>query len=54
MGLSDGYGVVIGTKAGSHRDPPDNFGRDYHGHLVVHSPDGNYCCAIDGDPQFMS
>jgi hypothetical protein len=45
--------VVIGTKAGYHRDPPDNFGRYYHGHLVVHAPEGNYDCAINVDPQFM-
>jgi hypothetical protein len=53
MGLKNGYGVVIGTKSNYYRDPPDNFGRYYHGNLVVHTPNGNYHCAIDVDPKAM-
>lgn len=53
MGLSAGYGVVIGTKSNYYRDPPDNFGRYYHGNLVVHASTGDYHCAIDVDPQSM-
>lgn len=53
MPLSNGYGLVIGTKQDYFRDPPDNFGRYYHGNLVVHAPLGNYKCAIDVDPKNM-
>ena len=53
MGLTNGYGLVIGTKSDYYRDPPDNFGRYYHGNLVVHAPNGNYHCAIDVDPKAM-
>lgn len=53
MPLSDGYGLVIGTKHDYFRDPPDNFGRYYHGNLVVRAPLGNYKCAIDVDPKNM-
>ncbi len=53
MPLANGYGVVIGTKHDYFRDPPDNFGRYYHGNLVVHAPLGNYHCAIDVDPKNM-
>ena len=53
MPLSNGYGVVIGTRHDYFRDPPDNFGRYYHGNLVVHAPLGNYTCAIDVDPKNM-
>lgn len=53
MPLANGYGVVIGTKSDYYRDPPDNFGRYYHGNLVVHAPLGNYHCAIDVDPKSM-
>ncbi len=52
MGLKDGYGVLIGTKSNYFRDPPDNFGRYYHGNLIVQAPLGNYHCAIDVDPKF--
>lgn len=51
MGLKHGYGLVIGTKSDFFRDPPDNFGRYYHGNLIVHAPAGNYHCAIDVDPK---
>lgn len=53
MGLTNGYGVVIGTKSSYARDPPDNFGRYYHGNLFVQTPNGVYKCAIDVDPQNM-
>jgi hypothetical protein len=53
MGLKHGYGVLIGTKYNYYRDPPDNYGRYYHGNLVVHAPSGNYHCAIDVDPKAM-
>ena len=53
MGLTHGYGLVIGTKHAYFRDPPDDFGRFYHGNLVVHAPNGNYHCAIDVDPKAM-
>lgn len=53
MGLSAGYGVVIGTQANYFRDPPDNFGRYYHGNLIVNTPAGNFHCAIDVDPKNM-
>ena len=51
MGLAHGYGVVIGTKADYFRDPPDDFGRFYHGNLIVQAPAGRYHCAIDVDPK---
>ncbi len=53
MGLSNGYGLVIGQKSGYYRDPPDNYGRYYHGNLTVRTPGGDYHCAIDVDPKFM-
>jgi hypothetical protein len=53
MGLANGYGLVIGTKSNYFRDPPDDFGRYYHGNLIVHAPNGNYHCAIDVDPKGM-
>lgn len=53
MGLNDGYGLLVGTKFNYYRDPPDNFGRYYHGNLIVHAPAGNYHCAIDVDPKSM-
>lgn len=53
MGLSNGYGLVIGQKSNYYRDPPDNFGRYYHGNLIVGTPAGDYHGAIDVDPKFM-
>ena len=53
MGLTDGYGVLIGTKKDFYRDPPDNFGRYYHGNLVINTPAGDYRCTIDVDPKFL-
>src|SRR5215211_6332921 len=43
------YGVLLGTKVGYHRDPPDNFGKFYHGHIDVQTPGGLYNTAIDVD-----
>ncbi|WLI91380.1 DUF2278 family protein [Massilia sp. R2A-15] len=53
MGLTNGYGLVIGPKSNYFRDPPDNFGRYYHGNVIIHTPAGEYHCAIDVDPKFM-
>ena len=53
MGLTNGYGVVIGPKSDYYRDPPDNFGRYYHGNLIINTPNGDYHCAIDVDPKAM-
>ena len=53
MALSDGYGVVVGQKADYYRDPPDDYGRYYHGNLVIQTPAGQYKCAIDVDPKNM-
>lgn len=53
MGLTNGYGLVIGQKENYYRDPPDNFGRYYHGNLVINTPGGDYHCAIDVDPKSM-
>lgn len=49
MPLTDGYGVVIGTIHDYFRDPPDNFGKYYHGNLVIATPAGHYKTAIDVD-----
>jgi hypothetical protein len=53
MALSDGYGLVIGTLVNYYRDPPDNYGRYYHGNLILGTPAGQFHCAIDVDPKFM-
>jgi hypothetical protein len=53
MGLSNGYGVVIGQKTSYYRDPPDNYGRYYHGNITISTPAGLYQCAIDVDPKAM-
>lgn len=53
MGLKHGYGLVIGTKLNYFRDDPDDFGRYYHGNLVVDTSQGAYHCAIDVDPKNM-
>jgi hypothetical protein len=49
MPLSDGYGFLLGTINSYFRDPPDDFGKYYHGNLIVSGPAGNYRCAIDVD-----
>ncbi len=45
----DQYGVVLGSLADFTRDPPDNFGRFFHGHVKVNVPGGVYNCAVDVD-----
>jgi len=49
MPLSDGYGAVLGTISAYYRDPPDNYGKYYHCHLGVATPNGTYECAVDVD-----
>ena len=49
MPLTDGYGVLIGTISNYYRDNPDDFGRYFHGNLVISAPAGSYRCAIDVD-----
>ncbi|KAK0638917.1 hypothetical protein B0T16DRAFT_422120 [Cercophora newfieldiana] len=51
MGLSNGYGVLIGTKTNYYRDNPDDFGRFYHGNLEVAADGKSFHCAIDVDPK---
>lgn len=50
MPLND-YGVLIGAKAGYHRDQPDAFGKYFHGHIDVDTPQGRYETAIDVDSE---
>jgi hypothetical protein len=45
----DRYGVAIGTYVDFYRDPPDDFGRWYHGHLKIATPAGTYTSALDVD-----
>ncbi|MDA8100935.1 MAG: DUF2278 family protein [Nitrospiraceae bacterium] len=54
MPLSNGYGVVIGTIGNYYRDPPDNYGKYYHGNVYVNTPAGDYHCAIDVDSKKSS
>jgi hypothetical protein len=49
MALSNGYGVVIGTKSNYYRDPVNNYGQYFHGNVDVATPAGSYHCAIDVD-----
>jgi hypothetical protein len=49
MGLSHGYGVLVGTIANYYRDDPDAAGRYYHGNLIVAAQGHEYRCAIDVD-----
>lgn len=49
MPLSDGYGVLIGNIQNYYRDDPDNYGKYYHGNLIIGAPAGSYRCAIDVD-----
>lgn len=53
MPLSHGYGVVIGTLHGYHRDPVNNYGQYYHGNVEVQAPAGIYRCAIDVDSKAL-
>jgi Uncharacterized conserved protein (DUF2278) len=43
------YGVAIGTFVSFQRDPQDQFGHWYHGHLTIATPAGNYASALDVD-----
>jgi hypothetical protein len=43
------YGVAIGTYVSFYRDPPDNTGRWYHGHVQIATPAGQYTSAVDVD-----
>jgi len=43
------YGVAIGTYVTFARDPQDQFGHWYHGHLTIQTPAGAYQSALDVD-----
>jgi hypothetical protein len=43
------YGVAIGSLVRFYRDPPDGFGRWYHGHVEVMTPSGLWSSALDVD-----
>jgi hypothetical protein len=43
------YGVAIGSYVSFARDPQDQYGRWYHGHLTISTPDGEYQSALDVD-----
>jgi len=43
------YGVAIGTFVSFARDPQDQFGRWYHGHLTIDTPAGHFQSALDVD-----
>ena len=45
----ESYGVAIGTIKSFYRDDPDEYGKYYHGHIQLKTPDGIYECAIDVD-----
>jgi hypothetical protein len=45
------YGVLVGTKVGYYRDQPNNFGKYFHGHIDVQTPNQLYNTAIDVDSQ---
>jgi uncharacterized protein YukJ len=49
MGLSEGYGVLIGTKSGYDRDHPKHPGSFHHGHLFITSDTIQYDCPVDVD-----
>jgi len=48
-GLSDGYGVAVGSKIRFYRDDPNDFGRYHHGNLIIRAGSREYRCAIDID-----
>jgi Uncharacterized conserved protein (DUF2278) len=50
MALKD-YGVVLGAKAGYHRDAPNDFGKFFHGHIDIQTPGQLYNTAIDVDSE---
>jgi hypothetical protein len=43
------YGVAIGSLVRFYRDPPDAFGRWYHGHIELSAPSGIWTSALDVD-----
>lgn len=43
------YGVAVGTLVRFFRDPSDDFGRWYHGHIEVSTPSGVWTSALDVD-----
>src|SRR5262245_44328529 len=43
------YGVAIGDLIRFFRDPPDHFGRWYHGHVEISTPSGTWTSALDVD-----
>jgi hypothetical protein len=43
------YGVAIGNLIRFFRDPPDHFGRWYHGHVEISTPSGIWTSALDVD-----
>lgn len=49
MGLSHGYGVLLGSLTGYKRDDPNDFGKYMHGVLTLSTPAGPYKCAVDVD-----
>ncbi|MBD7913386.1 MULTISPECIES: YukJ family protein [Clostridium] len=53
MGLSNGYGVAIGTLKNYYRDPINNYGQYYHANVELQTPLGIYKCAIDVDSKSL-
>ncbi|GGD29005.1 DUF2278 family protein [Nocardioides daphniae] len=49
MTLSHGYGVAVGSFVEFTRDPAEEYGHWYHGHLVIATPSGHYRAALDVD-----
>lgn len=49
MGLSEGYGVLIGTEVAYERDDPNHPGHFKHSHLTIVAGSVRYDCAIDTD-----
>jgi Uncharacterized conserved protein (DUF2278) len=43
------YGVAIGSLVRFFRDPPDDFGHWYHGHIELSTPAGIWTSALDVD-----
>src|SRR5258708_5720723 len=41
------YGVVIGTYSRFDREPADNFGHWFHGHIYLNANGTEYQCAVD-------
>lgn len=49
MGLSNGYGVLVGTRERYYRDPVNDYGQYFHANLLLGTSSGTYHCAIDVD-----